>query len=337
MTGAAATTSDSTAGREPQVSRRGSLFVPLAGAVGIGLLVWLVVDLGPAHVIAQLAGLGAILPVVLALTFLKYPLQAAGWRLALPPDARPGWIASVVATLTGDTLGYLTWAGPFTGEPMRAMLIRDRVAVAAGIAAGAIERTLYNGTAAILVWLVLMSVLAQDRPFVSAAACAVTALAAWGGIRRLRRAEARDASRVDPRAERAPGLRSGAQGVVGAVRQLWRERRGVLPTIAALCIAQHAVLIGEAYVMLNTLDPRATIRTALVFEAVTKIVNTVGVIVPGRLGVAEGGSALLADALGFAASYGLSLALMRRARAVIWAAVGLVLLPFQEARIRRAA
>jgi uncharacterized membrane protein YbhN (UPF0104 family) len=94
-------------------------------------------------------------------------------------------------------------------------------------------------------------------------------------------------------------------------------------------------LIGEAYVILSALTPGTTLQTALVFEAVTKIVNTAGLVVPGRLGVAEGGSALLADALGFAASHGLSLALMRRVRALIWAVVGLVLLPLREARARR--
>jgi len=71
------------------------------------------------------------------------------------------------------------------------------------------------------------------------------------------------------------------------------------------------------------------------FEAVTKLVNTAGLLVPGRIGVSEGGSALLAGALGFAASHGLSLALMRRVRATIWAIVGIALLPFQEARARR--
>jgi hypothetical protein len=110
----------------------------------------------------------------------------------------------------------------------------------------------------------------------------------------------------------------------------------VLPAIAFLCLAQHAILVGEAYLMLSALGGGTTLTTALVFEAVTKIVNTAGMLVPARVGVSEGGSALLADALGFAASHGLSLALMRRVRALIWAGVGLALLPFLEARARSA-
>ncbi|MGE3176679.1 MAG: lysylphosphatidylglycerol synthase domain-containing protein [Vicinamibacterales bacterium] len=307
--------------------------VPAAGAAGILLLGWLVVDLGPARIAAQLKGLGPILPLVLALTFLKYPLQAAGWRLALPADARPSWRTSVVATITGDALGYLTWAGPFTGEPMRAMLIRDRVPVASGIAAGAIERAAYNATSALLVWVVLAFLLARQHPVALAAVTAGSAAGVWWLIRWLRRSPSRAASHA---AEGAVEPMRGPRAVLRAMRHLGRDRRAALPAIVALCAAQHAVLVGEAWLMLDALGGDVPVGTALVFEAVMKIVNTVGVVVPGRIGIAEGGSALLAGALGFAAAHGLGLALMRRVRAIIWAGVGLALLPFQEARARRA-
>jgi hypothetical protein len=313
--------------------------VPVLGAAGLGLLVYLIAELGPARIAAQLQGLGSILPAVLVITGAKYPLQTAGWRLALPRAARPPWGESISATITGDALGYLTWAGPFTGEPVRALLVRDSVPVAAGIAAGAAERGMYNATAALLVWAVLLVLLSAHRLALVAglvgSVVGAAALIAFvrGRIRARRSADGRLAG-----AARAPGVKTGsvrgATAFLEAVRELWHERRGVLPAIALLCLAQHAILIGEAYLMLNALGGGTTLQTAFVFEAVTKIVNTAGMLVPGRLGVSEGGSALLADALGFAASHGLSLALMRRVRALIWAGVGLALLPFQEARAR---
>jgi hypothetical protein len=316
--------------------------IPVMGAAGLGLLAIMIAELGPAQIAAQLKGLGDVLPAVMLLTALKYPLQAAGWRLTLPREQRPSWWASTSATLTGDSLGYLTWAGPFTGEPVRAMLMRDTVPVAAGIAAGAIERTLYNLTAALLVWLVLVPVLTAGHPLARAAAAAVTIAAAFVLVRRIRRAPwsgnaSADAASPRPTASPAsePTEPLDAASVWRAARRLWHERRSVLPAIALLCVAQHAVLVGEAYLLINALGGGTTLRTVLLFEAVTKIVNTAGVVVPARIGVAEGGSAVLADALGFAASQGLSLALMRRIRAMLWACVGLALLPFQEARARR--
>ena len=314
--------------------------MPLAGAAGLGLLVYLIAELGPSRIAAQLQGLGSIVPLILFISAAKYPLQAAGWRLVLAPSDRPSWGISIAATLTGDSLGYLTWAGPFAGEPIRALLIRDWVGVAAGTAAGAMERTIYNVTAAVLVWVVLFLLVSTTHTIALVAAAAVSVLIAVVLVHRVRSIGARRAAdtRPGPR-EPAPTTEVERPGhiaeFIDAARQLWRERRGVLPVVALLCVAQHAVLIGEAYVILRALSPDATLRTALVFEAVTKIVNTAGIVVPGRLGIAEGGSALLADALGFAASHGLSLALMRRLRAIIWSGVGLALLPWREARARR--
>jgi hypothetical protein len=318
-------------------ARRSRWATPALGAAGLTLLIYLVVRLSPAVIAAHLQGLAAILPLVLLITSAKYPLQAAGWRLALPPEQRPPWGESISATITGDALGYLTWAGPVSGEPLRAHLIRRSVPIATGIAAGAAERAIYNATAAVLIWTALLSLLADGRML---GAVLLSSAAGAAGVtvamrRHARRQPAADSQPSPPSAAPAvaqPPAR-GIRAVRAALGDIWRDRRGALPAIALLCVVQHAVLVGEAYVMLAGLGP-ITFQGALIFEAVTKIVNVVGMIVPGRLGVAEGGSALLAGALGLAASHGLSLALMRRVRALIWAAVGLVLLPIQEARAR---
>ena len=326
--------------RGPSSQRFLAGFTPVLGAAGLGLLVYLVAQLGPAEIAAQVLGLGSVFPAVLLLTAVKYPLQAAGWRLALPAHSRPPWGESISATISGDAIGYLTWAGPFTGEPLRALLIRGSVPVAAGIAAGAIERAMYNVTAAFLVSIVLLVLLSARHGLVFAAPVAATMLAGAAlAVSLGRRFRARSnagalTSNRTPLAE--TGSAGGAAAFLQAASELWRDRRDVLPSIAVLCLAQHAILVGEAYLLLNALGGQTTLQTAFVFEAVTKIVNTAGIMVPGRLGVAEGGSAALAGALGFAASHGLSLALMRRVRALLWGGVGLVLLLFQEARARKA-
>lgn len=328
-------------GPPPSNSRR-TWLVPLLGIVGVALLVFLIARLGPARIIAELAHLRSVLPAVLAITSVKYVLQTAGWRLVLPQPERPRWTESIVATITGDALGYLTWAGPLTGEPVRALLIRDQVPVATGLAAGAAERIMYNLTAAVLVLIVLLILLAAVHPVWALVGFGVTAYGAFRFIRITRR-EPGPPGQVAPQIA-AAGMAAGAVGpkpqrrfgrVIAAARLLWTERRGVLPALACLCFAQHAVLVSEAWVLLGALGGEEHLWEAFVFEAVTKVVNTVGMLVPARIGVSEGGSALLADALGFAASHGLSLALMRRARALSWAAVGLALMPLQERRARR--
>jgi uncharacterized protein (TIRG00374 family) len=327
--------------RAPASGRFRGRLVPLAGAAGLVLLVFVIVELGPTRIAAQLRGLGSVLPAVLLLTAAKYPLQTAGWRLALPRVSRPPWGESIGATIAGDALGYLTWAGQFTGEPVRALLVRRSAPVAAGIAAGAVERTLYNVTAALFVWIVLLALLSATHAGALFAGLMASALGVAAVVALVRRRQrARRAAHLrrglgPPASAIEAGWAHGITAFLEALRELWRDRRGVLPAIAVLCFAQHAILIGEAYLMLGALGADPSLQTAFVFEAMTKIVNTAGLLVPGRLGVAEGGSALLADALGFAASHGLSLALMRRVRALIWSAVGVAVLPFLETLARR--
>jgi hypothetical protein len=334
--------SASTAGDDrPALPARAKWIVTLAGATGAAVLVCLLIALGPARIATELARLGSVLPAVLIVTGLKYPLQTAGWRLALRREDRPPWNESIASTIAGDALGYMTWAGPVTGEPIRALLTRRSVPVATGIAAGAAERALYNLTAFLLVVGVMLVLAADTRRPVVNLVLAAAVLAGLIGVVAVRR-RSRQREPIEPGRDRDHGpAASGGKPASplgpfrDALRELWRTRRGALPSIALLCLAQHALLVYEAYLLLGVLSGGTTLGTALVFEAVTKVVNTVGAILPGRLGIAEGGSALLADRLGLSASYGLSLALMRRVRALVWAGVGLTLMPLQEARARR--
>ncbi|MCC7009785.1 MAG: flippase-like domain-containing protein [Acidobacteria bacterium] len=298
--------------------------VPLVAAGGAALLAALVVHLGPSVIARQLAGLAPILPIVLALGAIKYGLQTIGWRLVLRPAERPPWSDAICATIAGDAVGYLTWAGPFSSEPTRAVLTRHLVPVGASVAAGAAERFMYSLTSALLI-VAVPAVLALRRhptwqPVAWTASCLLVLSGWWLWTRRHER---------PPRASRSWGR------PLDAVRTFWREHHGVAPVLGVLCLGQHATLVLEAYVMLNALGALPTIGAALVFEVVSKLVNTAGSAVPGRIGISEGGSALLARALGYEASLGLSLALMRRVRAAIWTAVGLLMLVVQERRARR--
>ena len=310
----------------PSVTRRrfGQWLMPMAALAAVALLWYAITDIGLDRIVDTLATLGPLLPVVLAVTAIKYPLQAAAWRLALKPQMRPEWSVSVAATLSGDAFGYLTWAGPFTGEPVKAYLTRDHVPVALGVTAGAVERMLYNLTAAIIVIVAAMLVLPTRGGRLWLAAGLI--VSAGGGVAWWR---------ARPRAARIAASDGHARGVVADLtHDLWTERPSALAGMLVLEAAQHALLMLEAYVMLQTLGAAPSLRTVFVFEGLTKVVNTVGTIVPARLGIAEGGSALLAGALGLGASYGMGLAIMRRVRAIIWGGVGLLLVP-QRARLAR--
>jgi hypothetical protein len=258
--------------------------------------------------------LGHELPAILALTFFKYPLQATGWWLVLPPALRPPWWRCVQATFGGEAVGFVTLAGTLTAEPMRAAIMKPFLPIATSVAAGLVERSVYAATGTLVIaasLFVAASRFGRDSWGPAVAALLVAAVPVVVVL--LARRQGSWGTAGDPAGWRA------------VLRGLWFERRPTLHVIALACLAQHAIMIGEAYLMLRAAGAAPTVATVLMFEGVSKVANSIGAIAPGRLGLAEGSSALVAGTLGLGAGFGVSLVLMRRVRSLLWSVAGITL------------
>jgi uncharacterized membrane protein YbhN (UPF0104 family) len=279
-----------------------------------GLLILLVRQTGLRVIVEQWLKLGSVLPAILTLTFFKFPLAATSWRLVLPPGQRPPWWRTLRTTLGGEAIGGVTLAGPFAAEPMRAALMKQFLPLSTSIAAGAVHRSVYASTGALVTAAALWIVASRFGRYSwhSALAAAVVAVLPLA-VALLAKRHGSRRSAVDPTEWR------------GVVRGLWSDRRGTLHVIALLCLAEHGIMFGEAFVMLDALGAQPTLATVLMFEGASKLANSVGVLVPGRLGIAEGGSAAVATALGIGSSIGVALVLTRRVRGLLWSIVGVTL------------
>jgi len=74
--------------------------------------------------------------------------------------------------------------------------------------------------------------------------------------------------------------------------------------------------------------------SVIVLEGVGRLLNGAGQFIPGKLGVTEAATAAVADMLQLGAAHGLSLALARRVRSLVWGAVGIALVAARAARVR---
>ena len=90
----------------------------------------------------------------------------------------------------------------------------------------------------------------------------------------------------------------------------------------ALNFGVPCMAILEVYLILWLMGIKIGLIGALVFEALTKLVNVVGALNPGNVGSYEGGNMLIAKMFGLTGVVGLSVALTRRLRAIFWTAVG---------------
>ena len=80
--------------------------------------------------------------------------------------------------------------------------------------------------------------------------------------------------------------------------------------------------VTEVCLVLWLMGVKFGVFSALIFEAMTKLVNVVGTINPGNFGTFEGGNMLIGKTFGLTGATGLALALARRLRAFFWTAVG---------------
>jgi hypothetical protein len=113
------------------------------------------------------------------------------------------------------------------------------------------------------------------------------------------------------------------RSVEQAVYDFFLNRSRTFLAILAIEIATNFTGIGEAYLILKVTMAHTSLLTAYLVESSSRAVQFAFSFVPLGLGVQEGAAAATLRALGYAASEGVSLAIIRKIRTIFWAAVGL--------------
>jgi hypothetical protein len=94
--------------------------------------------------------------------------------------------------------------------------------------------------------------------------------------------------------------------------------------------------VAEIYVTLQLLMGEApSLLTAFLLESVNRVITVVFKVVPLRVGVDEAGTALFTRVLGLGTTVGVTLALVRKARVLVWVIVGLLLLVRRGLSVKR--
>ena len=123
-----------------------------------------------------------------------------------------------------------------------------------------------------------------------------------------------------------------AGGLDEAIRAIYARRRGLSCSIG-LHFLVWCLGVGEIWIGLFFMGHRITVATALVIESLAQAVRAAAFIVPGALGVQEGGFIALSAAFSFPPAVGIALSLARRACELIPGLAGLALWHFEESAI----
>ena len=342
---------------EPQHARRGPSVpagrrrpsVPglLAAAAGVALFVYFVRRTGVADIAAGAGRLGWAFAAVAALGGLRLAARALAWRSCLDRPHRLTRRHAFRAMVAGDTLGNLTPLGPLVGEPAKTLFAGDREPAARTLPALAVENLFFTLSAALVVAagaIALAFRLGPADTWWTAGAVVVGALVLLVGAvhgviwRRLHPAGALlDAvARRAPAAGRLAGWAGAMRRAEDRVHDLYPRSPRRLAAVAGWELGFHALAVLEIHLVLALVsDVPPTLLDAFVLESANRLLAAAFKVVPLRIGVDEAGTAAVAGLLGFGGATGVTLAIVRKARMLVWMTAGVVLLARRSLPARR--
>jgi len=326
----------------PVSNRRPSLTGTLLAAAGLVLLVWQIRRVGLDAIGDGFRAVGwKGMAAILGLSLFRFTSRSLAWVTLIGRPVPLG--SATAASISGDALGNLSFLSLLVSEPAKALYVTRHVPAAGAFAALTAENFFYSvsvagvilaGTITLLATFVVPEAMRAVLWLSITAMAAVLAAAVW--IARSRpalSALARSALTAVTRwrGDAAPGLRAAglldqldrveAQTYDALASSPWR-----LGVVLGCEAAFHCASVAEAWLTLHLLTGSATLLNAFLLDTVNRFVNVVFRAVPFRVGVDEATTSGFTEMLGLGSAAGVTLALVRKARMLVWAAVGLMLL-----------
>lgn len=310
-----------------------SIAAALLGA-GLFIVTLYVVDLD--ETIASAGRLGLALPIVLLPGALWHLLRTWGWSVAFPDDARPSFTRIFRARLAADAVGFFTVRG-LAGEPLKVLLLYDRVPPEISTAAIALERLAFAIISVVIAGIVSLVAVARlemteawDTLFRLLGIGAVLVVAILIVVARRRSEYYMEAfvgvldRLTGKRLERNRVIRF-ILGVERVLLDLLRGGGRRLLILTLLPVVCYLLMTAEVWLVFRAVGLPMTITEALTVETFARLASIASAMVPGNIGTLEASNVAVVEALGLAG--GGSLALARRVRALLWAGIGLALYP----------
>jgi len=308
----------------------------IAIAMSAGFFYYLIWRTGPSKLWKSLSELGWGIIFVIALAGVSHPARTWGWRLTFGDDQRKISFSRLVGLRLGaEAAGQLGILGQTLGDSVRVSRISAGIPVATRLASVTLDRGLYVVTgvvttiAGILAALPLVALSHALRLYASLFAFALIAflMVTLFAVRKrwpVLSWSARIISRV-------PFLKNWmekryllVQSVESALFDFHHKTPGAFWASFSLNLAAQCLAVSEVCLILWLMGVKIGFFSALVIEALTKLVNVLGNFNPGNIGTYEGGTMLIGKMFGLSSATGLALGLSRRLRSFFWAAVGVI-------------
>lgn len=303
----------------------------LAALAGLGVMVWLVWEIGPDVLLTELRTLSWRLAVLLLPYSLVAVLDATGWRYAFP-NRLPPLLLLIPARLAGEAINVTTPTATLGGEPLKAWLVsRRHVPLEESLTSVVVAKTALAASHLAFVALALALAFDRLRPapalLLLMTGLTVVGVLAVGGFVW---AQQRGLFGKSGRALAWFGVGDRVAGhLVRLDHQLdafYRNRRGRFGLSVLFHFLGWVAGSVEVWLALHFLGSPVDFATALIIEGFISGIRSATFLIPASLGVQEGGFVGIFLAFGLSAGAGLTFGLIRRMREAVWTAAGFAFL-----------
>jgi len=303
--------------------------------VGLVALVGIVLHIGLESILQAVSQLGSFpLVIILLPMILVYGLEAWGWRLTLGAYAdRVGFLRLWAIRMAGETVNVTTPAAYVGGEPLKAYLLkRYGVPMVEGMASVITAKTTMTLAQVlfILVGLGLAFWIMDAASHYWMAMLVSLGLLVFGiglfvmfqryglgtGCLTLLRACGIRLAFLETRETQL-------QDMDATIRRFYSENRSTFYVALGTFFLAWFCETLEVYAILYYLDVTVDVWTSISIAALTVFIKGGTFFIPGSLGAQEGGYTLLLMSFGYTEVTGITFALIRRLREILWIVIGL--------------
>jgi len=344
--------SDNSKGVSSPNRNRGRKYAPIGiifGLFGLLLFAYFVKKAGLTEIVSGIRRLGAGFLAVLAISSIRLIVRSLAWTRCFESPFRLRFRDALAARIMGDALGnIIPLASVAVSEPSKAVFVKDRVPLIAGLSALAVENIFYSFSVAIFIFagtatLILSFPLPKALRYASLVSLAVTLLIVPIGyfvihqqLKFLSGALGFLAARGIARKWMLKIIPR-AQTLEERIYGFYERNRNSFLSIFALEMTFHLAGVAEIYTTLSYVSPVApSWIQAFILESVNRIINVTFKFIPLRTGVDEGGTGMISKVLGFTKASGVTLAIVRKARDIFWAVIGVALMLYKGFSLRNA-
>ncbi|GEM_PF-2042813 len=310
---------------------RATLLKPLLLFVGgAAVLAYLVGRTGVTTIGEYLNNLGVALVVPIFLVGVQHCLRAFAWRFPVRAmDLPVKYLDLWRARLGAEALGYLSLTGAIGSQTSKVLLLRKGISARAGAATVAVDAAA-SGIAGVLfvgaALLACQSTLGLPSLFAAIGGVFLGIGAGAWLLAGIWASQRRHHIELPDMAEKPTLKLEAARDSMRLIRVgLVRLHGFPFAMMIIIHLAGHLALTAATWSILPMLGINGDTILGLWFETGAKLGNTLGVLVPARLGVFEAGLAASANILDLNPAAGIAVGLVRRLVDFLWVAVGLSL------------